>query len=531
MFNMRRNAHGGIVPGQPRIMQQHQPLPPASSPALTSLSPSSAARISEPNSAGVVASFAEIPNLLRNTPNYQLFHNMLVYNNDEIQTVQENLAAEKAAFDSHQQLHSQGYSCGMQTAYAPHSKVCCVGRSIINVESIYAYIDRVSLGVLHAWKDGGSVMDMSSCFDSMKSAEKVCSFTPADRVQCIDVCRKLCSTFNITLKETYALLNWCEDPSMMLTMDGSCHRGGGIWTGVADELIPALKMEMLLSCDANALIDWYMRVLDWISEQYICFPTTDGLKWVRGGGHGSNITPILLARTCAEETSHFRSFKDSMVQLLVKKRERLVQCMQSITAMRSGYEAEMRAAASERGQQEGNLALTRKATADTYNNILCGACNIVVMLHVDTVNRAIHFYRPAVLAHGVQYIRECVLKLQSDQQKALLPALPQEDESKAQSKKDVEHVLTFSCDGYQKLMNVIPCDHQSNGSSSAASSSASSIHRATNSQRESKMLAESSSLLISHAPILWTHGLFNMLWSCNDRNKQYLCSKVAPLDR
>jgi hypothetical protein len=48
---------------------------------------------------------------------------------------------------------------------------------------------------------------------------------------------------------------------------------------------------------------------------------------------------------------------------------------------------------------------------------------------------------------------------------------------------------------------------------------------------DTNMMGEASALVISHAPILLLHGMFKMLWSCEESTLHYMHSKIAPLDR
>jgi hypothetical protein len=343
----------------------------------------------------VVTSFACIPQIIPKIPNYQLFHNLLVYKQGGLCTPQEMAGIEQRVVEDHWSRYKKGYTAGIRTYYAPDERMCRISRDIMDIDLLVPCIEKVCVGVMNAWKlcPVGSDCAVPACFSE------------SDQKECMDMGRKMCSCINMTIRDTFLRL----------------------FSRVAapDDALPLLAVDTLLCCDVQRLLQWFSSVLKWIQERYANFPSLDGLLLYRKQEGVKDLT----------QDRDLLVFKDTMTHLIVYRLERISECVMDVENELDLWKIHATCVAGEspdgdatpckqtpggryaddsdnisEGSESATQCSVRRRVADAYNKYLYRACKFLTVLQMDAINRAIAFYEPAVVRHALPYVKQCLLQ-------------------------------------------------------------------------------------------------------------------------
>ena len=213
---------------------------------------------------------ADIPVIIPKIPNYEFFHNMLVYGNHSVEMKLDVKAKETSFVEFQRGLITRGQSPGMQSMYAPDENICTISRHVVDLDVIFPAIKRAVFGVHQEWKckDGDSI------------------FTPNKLKECKDA--------------AFEVLRYINGIAVQITARM------GILHSVSSPAYPVFHESTLSSCDIKALRSWYLELFRWMDGVYHDFPSTNGLKHFPM--HGSR-----------DFLQHRRTFKDSMSSLAIHR--------------------------------------------------------------------------------------------------------------------------------------------------------------------------------------------------------------------
>jgi hypothetical protein len=212
---------------------------------------------------------ADIPIIIPKVPNYEFFHNMLVYGNHTVDMKFEVDAKETSFVEFQRGLVLQGRSPGMQSLYALDENICTISRHVVDTELICPAIKKTAVGVLRGWKCKGG--------DS--------TFTPNHLKQC------KCSA-----SEVLRYIN-----GLMIQITNRM----GIQHSTPSPGFPVLFDSTLSSCNINVLQSWYLELFKWMDGVYHDFSSINGLK--QNPMHGNS----------RDFLHHRRNFKDRMGSLAI----------------------------------------------------------------------------------------------------------------------------------------------------------------------------------------------------------------------
>jgi hypothetical protein len=212
---------------------------------------------------------ADIPIIVPKIPNYEFFHNMLVYGNHSVEMKLEANSKEVSFVEFQRGLILRGQSPGMQSLYAPDENICTISKHVVDVELIFPAIKKASVGVILGWK----------CKDCDST------FTPTHLRQC-----------KVSGSEVLRYIN-----GLMIQITNRM----GVQHSVSRPGFPVLFESTLFSSNIQVLHSWYLELFKWMDGVYHDFPSTKGLKQIPMNGNSRDFL------------QHRRTFKDSMESLAI----------------------------------------------------------------------------------------------------------------------------------------------------------------------------------------------------------------------